>query len=70
MLSVGAVDPFQIDDETALKRACGVVVSHLLCMQKASGSNPDKSKAPFSSMLLAFWAALAHAVVVVLWCNG
>ena len=25
-------------------RACGVVVSRLLCMQKASGSNPDKSK--------------------------
>ena len=23
--------------------ACGVVVSRLLCMQKASGSNPDKS---------------------------
>ena len=26
-----------------LPRACGVVVSRLLCMQKASGSNPDKS---------------------------
>ena len=26
-----------------LARACGVVVSRLLCMQKASGSNPDKS---------------------------
>ena len=27
----------------AIERACGVVVSRLLCMQKASGSNPDKS---------------------------
>ena len=26
-----------------LNWACGVVVSRLLCMQKASGSNPDKS---------------------------
>ena len=28
-------------------RACGVVVSRLLCMQKASGSNPDKSMSPY-----------------------
>ena len=27
----------------ASQGACGVVVSRLLCMQKASGSNPDKS---------------------------
>ena len=26
-----------------LNWACGVVVSRLLCMQKASGSNPDES---------------------------
>ena len=29
--------------------ACGVVVSRLLCMQKASGSNPDKSNCYFVS---------------------
>ena len=29
-------------------RACGVVVSRLLCMQKASGSNPDKSILSFA----------------------
>ena len=30
-------------DEQTIEGACGVVVSRLLCMQKASGSNPDKS---------------------------
>ena len=33
----------RIENLEVVEGACGVVVSRLLCMQKASGSNPDKS---------------------------